>query len=170
MPQTELLRALQIEPAVLLLGWAGNVAFADAVPEKKIWYHLSGDSNRATLYDTVYEQVHGALLERATFVTCGDKKLLSQLENRADATEVSASTSGETLGKLLSSNGAVKLPASYQKHDVIILSVIDYDFRFHASAAFSVLLCREWSPECFISTRISIVPRLYTNRAKICIL
>ena len=78
----------------------------------------------------VYEQVHGALLERATFVTCGDKKLLSQLENRADATEVSASTSGETLGKLLSSNGAVKLPASYQKHDVIILSVIDYDFRF----------------------------------------
>ena len=34
-PQTELLRALQIEPAVLLLGWAGNVAFADAVPEKK---------------------------------------------------------------------------------------------------------------------------------------
>lgn len=137
-PQTELLRALQIEPAVLLLGWAGNVAFADAVPEKKIWYHLSGDSNRATLYDTVYEQVHGALLERATFVTCGDKKLLSQLENRADATEVSASTSGETLGKLLSSNGAVKLPASYQKHDVIILSVIDYDFRFQRPQHFAV--------------------------------
>ena len=137
-PQTELLRALQIEPVVLLLGWAGNVAFADAVPEKKIWYHLSDYSNRSTLYDTVYEQVHAALLERATFVTYGDKKLLSQLENRADATEVSASTSGDTLGKLLSSNGAVKLPAFYQKHDVIILSVIDYDFRFQRPQHFAV--------------------------------
>ena len=39
---------------------------------------------------------------------------------------------------MLSSNGAVKLPASYQKHDVIILSVIDYDFRFQRPQHFAV--------------------------------
>ena len=135
--QEDLLRALQLEPATLLLSWAGNMPFADAVPVKQVWYHLASFPNRAALYDAVYEQLHDLLLQRADFVTYDAPKLESELHARTDA-QCLADAPLRRLTKYLLDGGSVPLPERYDKYDVIILSVIDYDFRFQRPQHFAV--------------------------------
>lgn len=136
--QEDLLCALQNEPAVLLLIWAGSASFADQVPEKKIWYHLADYPNRASLYDTVYERMHEVLLDKADYVSYRHEKLRLQLKNRADSIQITPETAPEKVGKFLTAGGGAKLPAAYNRYDVLILGVIDYDFRFQRPQHFAM--------------------------------
>lgn len=136
--QEDLLCALQSEPAILLLSWAGNAAFADQVPEKQIWYHLEDYPNHASLYDTVYERVHEVLSAKADYVSYGRERLRLQLKNRADSVLVDSEISQKKIRDFLASGSDVKLLARYNQYDVIILGVIDYDFRFQRPQHFAV--------------------------------
>lgn len=136
--EKEFLHAIVNQEVIVLLTWLGSYAFLNEIRNKKVWYHISGNINDLPYYGDVYQKLHDKMVACADLVSFSENFLATGVADRKDAICLQNDASNdavllESIKKIENSFNRetdIILGQAYQKTDIIILSVIDYDFRF----------------------------------------
>ncbi|MBB6734367.1 glycosyltransferase [Cohnella zeiphila] len=83
--QGDLLHALRSQSAIVLCTWMMQMAWADLLPHKIVWYDLLDSLEFFSLYDDNMLAKHRQLVRSADIVTYSARSLERFLENRPDA-------------------------------------------------------------------------------------
>lgn len=136
--EKEFLHAIVDQEVIVLLTWIGSYAFLDELKNKKIWYHLSEKIEDLPYYGEAYQKIHDKVVAGADLVSFSECSFADGTIDRKDAIYLQNDSSNDAV--LLEDIKRIEnrfnreidiiLGQAYQKADIIILSVIDYDFRF----------------------------------------
>lgn len=148
--EKEFLHAIANREVVVLLTWLGSCAFINEIENKKIWYHLLDKLNNFLYYDEAYLKLHQEIASAANLVSFSEESLAGEMADRKDAVYLPNGDDSdeiwlESVKRIESSFNKeldIILGQKYKKSDIVILSVIDYNFRFQRPQQIAVRYAR----------------------------